>query len=153
MVDSKTVHDVVVDVPIRTAYNQWTQFEEFPNFMQGVQKVTQKGDDLVHFEISVAGHSVEYDARILEQVPDQKIEWQSIAGDDTGGVVTFEQLTPVQTKVTLTLRYQPKGAAEKIGDAIGVVSVQAKAGLENFKKYIEARGQENGAWRGKIDNT
>jgi hypothetical protein len=152
LVDSKTVHDIVVDVPIRTAYNQWTQFEEFPNFMPGVQKVTQKGDDLVHFEISVAGHSVEYDARILEQVPDQRIAWESVAGDETGGVVTFQQITPVQTKVALILRYAPKDAAEKLGDALGVVSMQAKTGLNNFKEYVESRGAETGSWRGKIHN-
>jgi uncharacterized membrane protein len=150
MVESTVIHDVVVDVPVRTAYNQWTQFEDFPKFMGGVEQVVQRGDDQVHFKINVGGHIVEYDARILEQVPDTRIVWQSTSGKETGGIVNFESLGHDRTRVTLTLGYAPEGALEKVGDLLNIVSLQTRRDLANFKKFIESQGAETGAWRGSI---
>jgi uncharacterized membrane protein len=148
---SKTVNDIVVNVPIRTCYNQWTQFETFPRFMKAVEEVRQEGEDRVHWRVNIAGRSVEYDAQITEQIPDSRITWVSIAGDETGGTVTFEPLTEDRTRVTLVLRYAPRGLLEKVADLGGIVSMQAKQDLENFKEFIEQRGTATGGWRGAID--
>jgi uncharacterized membrane protein len=148
--ESGTGTSIEVDVPVRVAYNQWTQFEEFPKFMGGVQSVKQLDDDLVHFTVSVAGHTVEYDAQITEQVPDRRIVWESVDGRETGGNVTFQSLGPNRTKVTLSVCYEPKGVLEKIGDLVNVVGLQAKTDLARFKTFIEARGRETGEWRGVI---
>jgi len=147
---SQTSSEVVVNVPLRTVYNQWTQFEEFPRFMGGVEEVRQKGPDQVYFRVNVGGHTVEYDARIVEQVPDKRIVWRSIAGKKTGGMVEFERLDDDHTRITLDLMYEPEGALEKIGDLIGLVKNRAHQDLENFKKFIEERQSETGAWRGEI---
>ena len=150
MSKSQTSASTVVDVPVRTAYNQWTQFEEFPKFMGGVEEVRQKGPDVAYFKVNVGGHTVEYDAKIVEQVPDRKVVWRSVAGKKTGGMVEFEPLGANQTRVTLDLMYEAEGALENVGDMIGLVTKRAKQDLENFKKYIESRGVESGAWRGEI---
>ncbi len=147
----ETDTSIEVNVPIGVAYNQWTQFEEYPQFMGGVESVQQLEDDLVHWKVSVAGHTVEYDAKIVEQVPDSRIEWASVSGRDTGGHVTFDRLAPDRTRVTLHLRYSPEGLLEKVGELVNVVGMQAKADLARFKTFIESRGRETGQWRGVIE--
>jgi uncharacterized membrane protein len=137
-------------VPVRTAYNQWTQFEDFPKFMGGVEEVRQKGPDVAYFKINVGGRTVEYDAKIVEQVPDRKIVWRSVAGKKTGGMVEFEPVGANQTRVSLDLMYEAEGALENIGDMVGLVSKRAKQDLANFKEFIESRGVESGGWRGEI---
>ena len=150
MAESQTLQSVVVDVPVRTAYNQWTQFEEFPKFMGGVEKVEQHGADRMSWKVNVGGRTFEYEAQILEQVPDKRIVWRSVAGKKTGGVVEFESLGPSRTRVTLDMTYEPEGVLENLADLLGIVSNRTQQDLENFKKFIEARGVETGAWRGQI---
>jgi uncharacterized membrane protein len=140
---------IVVNVPLRNVYDQWTQFEEFPKFMDGVEKVEQRGPDRVFFRVNVAGRTAEYEAKILEQVPDERIVWESIAGKKTGGRVQFERVSE-GTKVTLDLNYEPEGALENAGDALGLVKNRAERDLKKFKEFIEARRTPTGAWRGEI---
>lgn len=147
---STTATDVIVDLPVRTVYDQWTQFEEFPEFMDGVEEVTQIDDTHLHWKVDIAGIDREFDAEITEQKPDQRIAWTSRAGADHGGVVTFHPLSDDQTRVTLQMRFDPEGATEKIGDMTGIVSARAKGDLERFKDFIEDRGTETGGWRGEV---
>ena len=144
---------IEIDAPLTTAYNQWTQFEEFPRFMGGVEQVVQKGADMVWFKVNVGGRAVEYDARIVEQMPDKRIVWRSVAGKKTGGMVEFEPQGAGQTRVTLDLMYEPEGALENVGDMLGFVSNRVKQDLEKFKEFIEARQVESGAWRGEIHSS
>jgi uncharacterized membrane protein len=139
-----------VNREISTVYNQWTQFESFPQFMEGVQSVTQLDDSNLHWVADVAGERREWDAEITEQIPDQRIAWTSVSGAPNGGIVTFQSLGSESTKVTLRLDYEPQGVMEKAGDMLGVVERQVKEDLQRFKEYIEARGQETGGWRGEI---
>jgi uncharacterized membrane protein len=141
--------DVAVDV--HTAYNQWTQFEEFLKFMEGVDAVEQLDDRHVRWEVDIAGIDREFEAEITEQTPDQRIAWRSRTGVDQGGVVTFHPLDDEHTRVTLQMALEPEGAAEQIGDKMGVVSSREKGDLKRFKEFIEGRGSETGAWRGEID--
>src|ERR1700709_1741986 len=136
-----------VDVPISTAYNQWTQFEEFPEFMGGVTEVRQLDDTTTHWVAQVGGVKREWDAAILEQVPDTKVAWEATTGATNAGAVQFTALAPDRTVVRLTMEYEPEGLVEKAGDALGVVERRAKADLEKFKSFIEARGTATGAWR------
>lgn len=153
MAKSQTSHSIVVDVPVRTAYNQWTQFEVFPRFMGGVESVVQKDDDMVYFRVNIAGKNVEYDARIVEQEPDKRIVWRSIAGKKTGGMVSFEPLGPERTEVTLDMMYEPEGVLENVGDLLGLVTRRTRKDLENFKEFIEGREVETGAWRGEVHSS
>jgi uncharacterized membrane protein len=141
-----------VECPVHTVYNQWTQFEEFPRFMEGVKKVTQLGDKRIHWVAEIAGKQKEWNANITEQVPDQRIAWQSESGESTSGIVSFEKLGPSQTRINLEISYDPKGLVESAGDAVGVVSRRVENDLEHFKEFIENRGEETGAWRGTIRN-
>ena len=141
---------VEVEVPVRTAYDQWTQFEEFPNFMEGVEEVKQLDDVTLHWKASVAGQTREWDAKITEQVPDQRIAWTNIDGASNAGVVTFHRLDDNRSKVMLQLEFEPEGLVEKAGDALGVVKARTKGDLERFKAFIESRGRETGAWRGEV---
>jgi len=141
---------VEVEVPVRTAYNQWTQFEDFPRFMEGVEQVRQLGDKKVHWVAEIAGQRREWDAEITEQVPDQRISWCSTEGATNSGVVTFHRLGDGKSKVMLQLEFEPEGALEKAGDKLGIVKARAKGDLARFKAFIEARGQESGAWRGEV---
>lgn len=150
MPESKTSQTVVVNVPVRMAYNQWTQFEEFPKFMGGVERVTQKDDKTLYFKLEIAGHVIEFDASITEQVPDQRIRWTSLTGKETGGLVEFEAVDPSKTRITLDMTYKPEGLLEGIGDLLGLVAMRTRRDLDNFKKYIEERGVESGGWRGTI---
>jgi uncharacterized membrane protein len=139
-----------VAVPVRTAYNQWTQFEEFPRFMESVVEVRQLDEKRLHWKAQVAGQDKEWDAEITEQTPDQRIAWRSSTGAWNAGVVTFHRLGDGQTRVMLQLEYDPEGVVENVADALGVVSARVKGDLERFKDFIEARGYETGAWRGEI---
>ncbi|HUG15614.1 MAG TPA: SRPBCC family protein [Thermomicrobiales bacterium] len=140
-----------VDVPVRVAYNQWTQFESFPQFMEGVESVRQIDDQHLHWRASVGGDTEEWDARITEQVPDQRIAWTSTTGARNAGVVTFHRLGDTRTRVMLQMEYEPEGMKEKAGDILGVVDRRVQGDLERFKEFIESRGMETGAWRGEID--
>lgn len=143
---------VDVAVPVRTAYNQWTQFEEFPRFMEGVDSVTQLTDSLTHWTISIAGQTREFDAEITEQKPDERVAWRSLDGLDHAGVVTFHKLDDASTRVMLQIETQPEGLVEKAGDALGIAKHRAKGDLARFKEFIEARQTETGAYRGEISN-
>ncbi len=139
-----------VKVPIGTAYNQWTQFEEFPEFMEGVREVRQVDDTHIHWCAEIAGRDKEWDAEIVEQTPDREISWRSISGAQNNGTVTFQSLDPETTRVTLRMDYQPEGAVESTGDALGFVSRRVDGDLEHFKEFVESRGHETGAWRGQV---
>src|ERR1700758_1162536 len=140
-----------VNVPVQTAYNQWTQFEEFPRFMEGVKKVEQVDDTRLHWVADVGGKRKEWYARITEQIPDKRIAWCDEGGAKNSGVVTFHYLDQNKTRVTVQIGYEPEGVTEKIGDMIGVVSQQVESELVRFKSFIEKRGKETGAWRGTLD--
>jgi len=141
---------IEINVPVKTAYNQWTQFEEFPRFMEGVEQVRQIDDKHLHFKASIGGKQKEWDAVITEQIPDQRIAWMSQGGAKNGGMVSFSQVSENTSKLNLRLEYEPEGAVEKTGDTIGVVTGRVEGDLQRFKDFIESRGQETGAWRGKV---
>ena len=149
---ARVARDMVVDVPVRTAYNQWTQFEEFPRFMEGVEEVRQLDDRHLYWRADVGGRVEEWEAEIKEQVPDEKIVWNSTAGEDNAGWVTFEPVNDAQTRVHLEMSYQPEGMVENVGDALGFFERRVAGDLERFKDFIEGRGTETGAWRGEIEN-
>jgi uncharacterized membrane protein len=144
-------YSVDVRVPVRTAYNQWTQFEEYPRFMDGVKEVRQLDDKRLHWRAEIAGKEEAWDATITEQTPDQRVAWTSTSGAKNAGVVTFHYIDPNTTKVMLQLNYEPEGAAEKVGSALGVPQKRVEGDLKRFKEFIEARGHETGAWRGEIE--
>lgn len=139
-----------VNVPVSTAYNQWTQFEEFPKFMEGVKEVRQLNDTHMHWCANIAGKDEEWDAEITEQIPDQRIAWTSRGGKRNGGVVTFHRLSDTSTRIMLQIEYDPQGFTENVGDALGLVSRRVEGDLERFKDFIESRGHETGAWRGQV---
>ena len=141
---------IEINVPVKTAYNQWTQFEEFPRFMEGVEQVRQIDDKHLHWKASIGGKQKEWDAVITEQIPDQRIGWMSQGGSKNGGMVTFSPVSENKSKLHLRMEYEPEGAMEKTGDTIGVVSGRVEGDLQRFKDFIESRGQETGAWRGKV---
>jgi uncharacterized membrane protein len=149
---SSVIKSVDVQVPIRTAYNQWTQFESFPQFMSGVESVTQTDATHTHWVTKVGGVRREFDAQITEQHPDERIAWKSVGGDTKhAGVVTFHRLADDNTRVTVQMEWEPEGLAEKAGSAVGVDDLQVKSDTERFKKFIERRGTETGEWRGTVD--
>ena len=139
-----------IEVPVRTAYNQWTQFETFPRFMEGVKEVHQLDDKRLHWVAEIGGKKEEWDAEITEQTPDQRIAWTSRSGDQNAGVVSFHRLSDDKTRVMLQLDYEPKGVVESAGSAIGVVDRRIEGDLERFKEFIESEGTETGAWRGEV---
>jgi uncharacterized membrane protein len=143
--------EIEVEVPVSTAYNQWTQFEEFPRFMEGVESVQQLDDTLLHWAASVAGKKAEWDAKIVEQVPDKRIVWESIDGKRTRGSVSFEPAgSGSRTRVRLNMSYTPEGMPEKVGSAVGLDERRVRGDLERFRELIEAQQSESGAWRGEI---
>ncbi len=142
---------VTVDAPLSAVYNQWTQFEEFPQFMGGVQQVTQLSDDRLHWVAEIAGVKREWDAQILEQVPDTKVAWAAVEGATNAGAVTFTAMGASSTLVRLSLDFEPEGLVEKAGDALNIVGRQAESDLEKFKTWFEARGLETGGWRGSVN--
>jgi uncharacterized membrane protein len=139
-----------INCPVRTVYNQWTQFEDFPRFMDGVKEVRQLDDTHLHWRATIAGKDKEWDAEIVEQVPDQRIAWRSTSGAPNAGTVRFEPLNKERTRVQLTMEYQPQNAIEKVGDAVGLVSKKVEDAVEKFKDLVEKRGAETGAWRGEV---
>ena len=141
---------IELDVPVRTAYNQWTQFTEFPKFMEGVREVKQLEDNRLHWTAIVGGKEEEWNAVITEQVPDQRIAWRSEGGASNTGAVTFQQVSDATSKIVLHLEYEPQGMMEKAADAVGMVTQRVEGDLRRFKDYIETRKQETGAWRGTI---
>ena len=140
-----------VNVPVKVAYNQWTQFEEFPKFMEGVESIKQLDDKRLHWVATVAGKKEEWDAEITEQTPDQRIAWTNTTGAKNAGVVTFHHLSDETTRVMLQLDYDPEGVVENVGSALGFVGRRVEGDLERFKEFIESRGKETGAWRGEIE--
>ena len=149
---SGVTEHVDVAVPVRTAYNQWTQFEEFPRFMEGVEEIRQVSDTLTHWKTEIAGVKREFDAQITEQIPDERVAWKSTDGSHHAGVVTFHRLDDNNTRVTAQMEFEPQGALEKAGDKLGVVDRRVKGDLARFKKFIESRGgAETGAWRGEVN--
>jgi uncharacterized membrane protein len=143
---------IEVNVPLRTAYDQWTQFEEFPRFMEGVEQVRQLDDRRLHWRANIAGQAQEWDAVITEQLPDRRIAWRSTTGARNDGVVSFVPMGPTRTRVDLQLDYAPEGPVENVGSLLGFVERRVQGDLERFKQFIEGRGVETGAWRGEIQN-
>ena len=141
---------IVVNVPVQMAYNQWTQFEEFPRFMDGVESVRQLDDKRLHWRANIGGKVKEWDAEITEQHPDERIAWTARSGARNAGVVAFHRLDENRTKIMLQVDYEPEGVVENVGDAVGIVSARIKGDLERFKEFIESRHRETGAWRGEI---
>jgi uncharacterized membrane protein len=139
-----------VDVPVHTAYNQWTQFEEFPRFMVHVEEVRQLDDKRLHWRAKIAGKTVEWDAEISDQTPDVRIAWRSITGPKNGGAVLFSPIDMGHTKVTVRMDVYPEGIAENLASAFGIIAGQIKGDLDRFKHFVEERGVETGAWRGEI---
>ncbi len=139
-----------VQVPIHTAYNQWTQFESFPNFMEGVQEVRQLSDTRTHWKTKIGGATREFDAEIVDQEPDQRIAWRPVQGPNQGGVVTFQPEGTDRTRVALMMDFTPSDTTEKIGDATNMIERRVEGDLKRFKEFIESRGSETGAWRGTV---
>jgi uncharacterized membrane protein len=144
-------HTVDVAAPVRVAYNQWTQFEEFPRFMEGVEEIRQGADDMLHWKVQIAGVTREFDTKITQQTPDQRIAWTTIDGPKHAGVVTFHPLDDDTTRVTLQMDYEPEGFLENVGDKVGFVSSRLTGDMERFKAFIEDRSVSTGAWRGTIE--
>jgi len=142
---------IEVEVPVSTSYNQWTQFEEFPLFMEGVDDVQQRDDTRLHWVATIGGHTAEWDAKILEQHPDKQISWISEDGKKTRGTVSFEPIGEGKTLIRLSMSYQAEGAIEQIGSAAGLDAARVRGDLKRFKDLIESRGTESGEWRGEID--
>ena len=142
-----------VEVPVSVAYNQWTQFEDFPKFMEGVEEVTQLDDTRQHWVANINGQRKEWYAKITEQVPDERIAWTSEGGTFTSGRVAFHPLDENKTRVVLQMQYDPEGIVEEVGDKLGFVSRGVEGDLKRFKEFVESRGKESGAWRGTIAET
>ena len=149
---SKIEKSIDVEVPVREAYDQWTQFESFPQFMEGVESVTQLDDTHLHWVAKIAGVRREWDAEVTEQHPDERVAWKATSGTSNAGVVTFHKLDSTHTKVMLQLDVDPEGVAEKTGDALGIIRRRATGDLERFKDMIESRDAATGAWRGDVSN-
>ncbi|MEU2065003.1 SRPBCC family protein [Streptomyces sp. NPDC013455] len=149
---SQVEESIEVNVPVSAAYNQWTQFEDFPRFMDGVERIEQRSDTLTHWVTKIGGVTREFDAKITEQIPDERVAWTSVDGEaKQAGVVTFHYIDETTTKVMLQLDYEPEGLAETVGDKLGFVKRQATGDLKRFKEFIESRGgNETGAWRGEV---
>jgi uncharacterized membrane protein len=139
-----------VAVPVHTAYDQWTQFEEFPKFMDGVEEVRQIDDTHVHWVAKVAGQRREWDARIVDQIPDSRVAWESVAGTPNGGVVTFHPLGDSRTKIVVAMDHQPEGVADAVGSVLGLPQRRVRGDLERFRDLVERRGSATGAWRGEV---
>jgi uncharacterized membrane protein len=149
----QVIKTVDVNVPVSTAYNQWTQFETFPKFLSYVESITQVNDTLTHWKVKVAGVEREFDAEITEQHPDERVAWNSVGGEENhAGVVTFHKLKDDETRVTVQLDWEASGLAEKAGAVLGVDDHIIKGDLDNFKKFIEEQSVETGSWRGDVSN-
>jgi uncharacterized membrane protein len=147
---SKVEESIELEVPVSTAYNQWTQFEEFPRFMEHVDEVRQLDDENLHWRATIAGKTEEWDAKITEQVPDTRIAWTSTGGRENAGAVDFHPLGADRCQILVSMDADPRGAIEKVADVSGMARRQVRGDLERFKEMIEARGAESGAWRGGV---
>jgi uncharacterized membrane protein len=148
---ASVTESIDVNVPVRTAYNQWTQFEEFPRFMEGVKSVSQLDDTHLRWAAEVSGKEHEWKAEITEQRPDERVAWKAIEGHGNSGVVTFHRLSDDETRVTVQLEHETEGMMETLGSALGADSRRVKGDLDRFKELIEGRGVESGAWRGEVE--
>jgi uncharacterized membrane protein len=148
---ASVVESIDVKVPVSTAYNQWTQFEQFPRFMEGVKSVDQTDDTHLRWIAEVGGQEKEWDAEISEQHPDERIAWNATSGAENAGVVTFHRIDDETSRVTLQMDVDPEGIVENVGTALGFLDRRVKGDLERFKEYIESRGTESGAWRGEVE--
>jgi uncharacterized membrane protein len=148
---SQVEESIEVRVPVRTAYDQWTQFESFPEFMDGVERIEQRTDTLTHWVTKVDGVRREFDAEITEQIPDERVAWTTVNGEARqAGAVTFHRIQDDTTKIMLQMDFDPSGATETVADKLGFVRRQVSGDLKRFKEFIEARGTETGAWRGQV---
>ena len=142
---------IEVRVPVRTAYDQWTQFESFPQFMDGVDRIDQISPTTTHWVTSIGGVHREFDAEITEQIPDERIAWTAVDGPKQAGVVTFHRLDPDTSRIMLQMDFEPEGVVETAGDKLGVVGRRVEGDLKRFKSFIESRGTEEGGWRGTVE--
>ncbi len=150
---AQVIESVDVEVPVTTAYNQWTQFEDFPKFLDFVEAITQSDATHTHWRVKIGGAEREFDAEITEQHPDERIAWNSTGGDENqAGVVTFHKLSDMTSRVTVQLDWQPTGALEKLGALVGIDNHAIKKDMNNFKKLVEDKGESSGAWRGDVSN-
>jgi Protein of unknown function (DUF2934)/Polyketide cyclase / dehydrase and lipid transport len=147
-----TTHSIEVNAPLRAVYNQWTQFEEFPCFMEGVVEIRQQGPRALFWRVNVGEKDKQWEAEILEQVPDTRIVWESVDGTQNRGMIAFVAVDHERTRITLTMEYEPEGFLERAGDALGIPSSQVEGDLKRFRDFIEKRGTETGSWRGSIEN-
>ncbi|MEU8651484.1 SRPBCC family protein [Streptomyces sp. NPDC048737] len=148
---SRVKETVEVDVPVRTAYNQWTQFEQFPRFMEGVEEVRQLDDRHNHWTTKIGGTRREFDTEIVDQLADERITWRTTSGDtQQRGTVRFERLDDTHTRVELVMDIEPSGMVEKAADVLGTIDRRVKGDMKRFKQYVEERGSESGAWRGRV---
>jgi uncharacterized membrane protein len=148
---STIVESIDVDVPVRTAYDQWTQFEDFPRFMEGVERVEQVDDTTLEWTAKIGGVERSWRAEITDQEPDERVAWRSTSGANNAGQVTFQALDAARSRVTLELEVEPEGPVEAAGDALGFVERQAEGDLRRFKAFIEERGTPTGGWRGEVE--
>ena len=148
---STITESIDVEAPVTRAYNQWTQFESFPQFMAGVEQVRQLSDTQTHWVTKVAGVAREFDATITEQLPDERVSWRSESGPNHAGVITFHRLDDTHTRVTAQMDIDPEGFVENVADKTGVLNARVKGDLKKFKEFIESRDEETGAWRGSVD--
>jgi uncharacterized membrane protein len=142
---------IEVDVPLSVAYNQWTQFEDFPRFMEGVEEIRQINDSHLFWRVNLAGVTREFHAEIVEQRPEERIAWRSSEGVMHSGVATFHRIAPDKTRIMVQIREEPDGVTERLGEALGMLDRRVKGDLERFKAMLEERGKETGAWRGQIE--
>ncbi|MBT2523510.1 SRPBCC family protein [Arthrobacter sp. ISL-28] len=147
---AKVQESIDVNVPLSQAYNQWTQFEEFPRFMSGVDSVSQLDETTVHFRTDIAGIKRDFNARIIDQVPDERITWESVDEPHNSGIVSFQALSPTDTRVSVDVTWEPDSAVERVGASLHLDDRQIKNDLQRFKEFIEGREVETGAWRGTI---
>ncbi|MEF2978985.1 SRPBCC family protein [Subtercola sp. YIM 133946] len=148
----QAIETVDVNVPVSVAYNQWTQFEEFPKFLDEVESITQPTDTLTVWKVKVGPVEREFEANITEQHPDERVAWTSTGGEvDHAGVVTFHKLSDNETRVTVQIDWEAKGLLEKVGATLGADNHAIKKDLKNFKEYIESKGTPDGAWRGDVE--
>jgi uncharacterized membrane protein len=148
---ARVEESIEVNVPVSTAYNQWTQFEEFPKFMEGVESVKQIDDTHLRWVAEIGGKRHEWEAEITEQKPDQKIAWRAVDGHYNSGIVTFEPVSQNETGITVVMEHETEGMVESLGSALGADSRRVKGDLERFKELVESRGAETGAWRGEVE--
>jgi uncharacterized membrane protein len=140
-----------LEVPVRVAYDQWTQFESFPDFMDGIEEVRQLDDTHLHWRAKVGGHEVEWDAVITEQLPDERVAWRATDGKANAGVVTFHRLSDDSSRVMVQIEHESDGVMEKVGSALGADTREVKSSLQRFKELVESRGA-SGAWRGTVEH-